>query len=247
MTGIFGKLTGQHPLFFLCVYAPAIAAFLIVAYQGGLVGLKQFFFRLLLWRCSPVWYAFLILGIPAVFYAGSALKGSLFTEPFPFLSFPSLLLALTLAAIKGPVEEFGWRGVMLPLLQRKLAPLWAGLILGVIWGFWHLPAFLLSGTQQSEWSFAPFFIGCIAISVIVTPLFNASKGSILLSAFFHFVLMNPVFPDAAPYDTYFLTGIAILIVGLNLKAMFRKEDAIVVVIPLQVKMRQGDVQATDKF
>ena len=239
MTGIFGKLTGQHPLFFLCVYAPAIAALAIVAYQGGRAGLKRFFSRVLLWRCSPVWYAFLILGIPAVFYAGSALKGTLFTEPFPLLSFPSLFFALALAAIKGPVEEFGWRGVMLPLLQRKLAPIWAGLILGVIWGFWHLPAFLLSGTQQSEWSFAPFFVGCIALSVVVTALFNASQGSILLSAFFHFMLMNPVFPDAAPYDTYLFAAIAILVVGLNRKTMFRKEDAIVAVIPVQVTRKMA--------
>jgi hypothetical protein len=48
----------------------------------------------------------------------------------------------------------------LPLLQRKFAPIWAGLILGAIWGLWHMPAFLLSGTQQSEWSFTAFFAGC---------------------------------------------------------------------------------------
>jgi len=233
MTGVFGRLTGQHPLFFLCVYAPAIAAFPIVAYHGGRAGLRRFLSRLLLWRCAPVWYAFLFVGIPLVFYAGSALKGNLFADPYPFASFQSLCVALVLASIKGPVEEFGWRGVLLPLLQRTLAPMWAGLVLGVIWGFWHLPAFLLSGTQQSEWSFAPFFAGCIALSVIVTALFNASRGSILLPAIFHFMLMNPIFPDAEPYDTYMFAGIAILIVWLNRGRMFAKDGAIVAVIPTQ--------------
>lgn len=233
MTRIFGKLTGQHPLFFLSVYAPAIAAFLIVIYHGGIGGLLRFLSRILLWRCSPVWYTFLILGIPLVFYVGSALKGNLLSEPFPFLTLTSLCWALVLAAIKGPVEEFGWRGVALPLLQRRLSPIWAGLALGVIWGLWHLPAFLLSGTQQSEWSFAPFFVGCIALSLIVTALFNASQGSLLLSALFHFMLMNPVFPDAEPYDTYLLSGIAILIIWLNRKTMFKKGGAIVAVIPAQ--------------
>jgi membrane protease YdiL (CAAX protease family) len=102
------------------------------------------------------WYAFLIIGVPLIFIAGSAIRGNLLTEPFPFTSFPALLVALVLAAIKGPIEEFGWRGLALPLLQRKFAPIWAGLILGSIWGLWHLPAFLLSGTQQSEWSFMAF-------------------------------------------------------------------------------------------
>jgi len=175
MEKAFGRLTGNHPLFFLAVYAPAIAAFTLVARNGGIPGLRRFLGRALLWRCSAAWYAFLIL-----------------------------------AAIKGPVEEFGWRGLALPLLQSKFAPIWAGLILGAIWGLWHLPAFLLSGTQQSEWSFMAFFAGCLAISVIATALFNRSRGSILLSAFFHFSLMNPVFPDAQPYDTHLLIVATVL-------------------------------------
>jgi len=172
------------------------------------------------------------LGIPLIFIAGSFIKGNLFSDPFPFSSLSALLLATLFAVIKGPVEEFGWRGLALPLLQRKLAPIWAGLILGVIWGIWHMPAFLLSGTQQSEWSFAPFFIGCVALSIIVTPLFNRSKGSMLLTAFFHFMLMNPIFPDAQPYDTYIIIGIAVIVVWVNRKTMFTKKGAITRVIPL---------------
>jgi membrane protease YdiL (CAAX protease family) len=229
MTGLFGRLTGQHPLFYLCVYSPAIAAFAVVAYCTGPGGLRRFASRALLWRCSFAWYAFLIVGIPLVFYAGSALKGNLFTDPFPFSSVRSAATALVFAAIKGPVEEFGWRGLALPLLQRKLAPIWAGLVLGGIWGVWHLPAFLLSGTQQSEWSFAPFLVGCVALSVIVTALFNASHGSILLSALFHFVLMNPVLPDAQPYDTYLIVVIAVAIVWFNRGTMFTGDHAVTVV------------------
>jgi membrane protease YdiL (CAAX protease family) len=233
MVSVFGQLTGNHPLFFLAVYAPAIAAFILVARTGGLAGLQRFLGRALLWRCGAAWHAFLIIGIPLVFIGGSALRGNLFTEPFPFTSFQALLVALVLAAIKGPIEEFGWRGLALPLLQRMFAPIWAGLILGVIWGLWHLPAFLLSGTQQSEWSFTAFFAGCLAISVIVTALFNRSHGSILLSAVFHFQLMNPIFPDAQPYDTYLLIVVASLIVWFSRKDMFTKEGAVTDVIPDQ--------------
>lgn len=231
-TNLFGQLTGQHPLFFLAVYAPAIAAFTVVTSINGFIGLKKFLSRILLWRCSFSWYAFLILGIPLVFIGGSYFKGNLLTDPFPFTTISSMLIALMLAAIKGPIEEFGWRGFVLPLFQRKLAPFWAAIALGVIWGIWHLPAFLLSGTQQSNWSFAPFFAGCIALSVIVTPLFNASRGSILLSAFFHFMVMNPLFPDAEPFDTYILIFVAMFIVWKNRETMFRTQNAIKRVIPL---------------
>lgn len=231
MTVLFGALTGQHPLFFLAVYAPAIAAFMVVLYYGGAGGLWRYLARLLLWRCSPVWYAFLIIGIPLLFFGGAVIKGNLFTEPFPFSSFQALGAAMLFMAIKGPVEEFGWRGLALPLIQRQLAPIWAGLILGVIWGLWHFPAFLLSGTPQSAWSFTPFFIGSVAVSVIVTQLFNASRGSILLPALFHFQLINPIWPDAQPYDTLFFVAAAIMVVWLNRETMLNKDWGVTEVIP----------------
>lgn len=232
MNAIFGNLTGQHPLFFLAVYSPAIAALVIVTYYSGSGGLRRYLTRLLLWRSSFVWYAFLFFGIPLIYFSCAALNGNIFIDPFPFSSFPALIAALVLAALKGPVEEFGWRGLALPLLQRKFAPIWAGLILGIIWGFWHLPAFLLSGTPQSAWSFTPFFAGSVAVSVIVTALFNESHGSILLPGLFHFQLNNPIWPDAQPYDMYAFVAVAVLVVWFNRNIMFRRESAETEVIPM---------------
>jgi membrane protease YdiL (CAAX protease family) len=56
----------------------------------------------------------------------------------------------------------------------------------VFWGLWHAPAFLFGGTPQSAWSFGPYVIGVLALSVILTPMFNAARGSILIAALFHF-------------------------------------------------------------
>ncbi len=236
MAEVFGALSGRHPLFILAVYAPAVAAFSVIAVADGVHGLRRYFSRLLLWRCSPGWYAFLIFGIPLIYFSGSALKGNLSEVSFPYPSFQSVVTALALTMVIGPVEEFGWRGLALPLLQRRLAPFSAGLVLGVVWGIWHLPAFLLSGTPQSGWPFAPFFIGSAAISVIVTPLFNASRGSILLPALFHFQLNNPIWPDAQPHDTVPFVVAAIVVVWVNRRTMFRREDAVTGVIP-RVKSR----------
>lgn len=230
MTSIFGAISGNHPLFYLAVYAPAIAAFSIVITRAGITGLGHFLRGILIWRSSIFWYAFLLIGMPVVFYAGAGLNGNLSTEPFPFASLQAVLPALMLSAIKGPVEEFGWRGFALPLLQRKLTPVVAALLLGVIWGTWHLPAFLLSGTQQSSWAFLPFFTGTIAISVIMTALFNESKGSILLAAVMHYQLMNPIWPDAQPYDTYILTVVAVLLIAFKHRMFFTKDHSITEII-----------------
>jgi uncharacterized protein len=220
MAQLFGELTGQHPLFFFAVWAPAIAGFFIVMHNTGLSGLMGYLSRLQLWRTSLAWYFFLIVIIPLLFYGGSAFKGNLFAEPVSFSSLSALLVALIFTVIKGPIEELGWRGLALPLLQRKLVPFWAGLILGITWGVWHLPAFLLSGTPQSAWSFTPFFVGSIALSLIMTALFNASRGSILLPALFHFQVNNPIWPDAQPYDTGFFVAASVMVVWFNRKAMF---------------------------
>ncbi len=107
-----------------------------------------------------------------------------------------------------------------------MAPIWAALVLGVIWAVWHLPAFLLSATPQSAWSLTPFFVGTVALSVIVTPLFNSSRGSIFLPAFYHLQLINPLWPNAQPYDTWLFVVVAAVVVWLNRDAMFSLQGAI---------------------
>jgi len=150
MEAVFGQLTGNHPLFFLATYAPAIAALILIGKASGLAGLARFSRRFLIWRCPGGWWLFMVNGLPAVFYLGFAFKGESLSDPFPFASVGAYLLALLLMAIKGPVEEVGWRGLALPILQRRLTPFRASLVLGGIWGAWHFPAFLLSGTAVTR-------------------------------------------------------------------------------------------------
>ena len=54
MISTFGNLTGQHPLFFLCVYSPAIAAFIMVFHFSGLKGLRRFFSRFFIANYCPL-------------------------------------------------------------------------------------------------------------------------------------------------------------------------------------------------
>lgn len=67
--------------------------------------------------------------------------------------------------------------------------------------------------------------------MIVTQLFNASCGSILLPALLHFQLINPIWPDAQPYETFFFVAAAVLVVWFNRKAMFSREWGVTEVMP----------------
>jgi hypothetical protein len=83
MKRVFGQLSGTHPLFFLAVWAPAIAAFAVVTLKEGFSGLKRFFARIKIIKCNVSWWLFILIVIPLVFYIGAAIKGTLFTEPLP--------------------------------------------------------------------------------------------------------------------------------------------------------------------
>jgi len=226
---VFGEISMTNPAFIFVVYSPAIAGVLLVWRHFGRDGLRSYLRRLTLWRLPRAWWAFLVVGIPAIVYLGAAMSGSI-SDPFAFSPWYGLFPALAITLVIGPVEELGWRGVALPLLQRRFAPLWAGLILGSFWGLWHAPAFLLSGSPQSAWSFGPYIIGVLALGVIVTPMFNAAGGSILIAALFHFQVNGPAWPDAQPWDTLVYVLAAVLIVVLNRKTMLTRDGAVTEVL-----------------
>ncbi len=229
VVAVFGELTIANPLYILAVYSPGLAGLLLVWRHHGGEGVRRFLRRLTLWRAPLGWWAFLVLGVPAVVYTGAAIKGSI-TDPLPFSGWQQALSALALALFLGPIEEFGWRGVALPILQRRFAPLWAGMILGTIIAVWHIPAFFISGAPMNSWSFAPYFGGVIAIYVILTPFFNAARGSLLVAYLYHFQMMNPVFPDAQPWDNILWIVVAIVVVWWKRDAMFDRGSAVTEVL-----------------
>jgi len=231
----FGEISGSHPLYFAATWAPAISAFILVLSFGGLAGLRAFLSRLLLWRCSPAWWIFILVGIPLVFMAGSLIKGGPLLAPLPPEGAGAMVALMFMMLFLGPLEEFGWRGVAQPLLQRHVAPFWAGAIIGAAWGIWHLPAFYLAGVVYENWSFLPFFIGNVTLAILVTPIFNSARGSLLLPMLFHWQLIIPFWPDAQPWDTRILVVVAVVVVWLNRKTMFTRDGAVTEVIPSKAR------------
>ena len=93
-------------------------------------------------------------------------------------------------------EEFGWRGYALPKLQKRFSPLIATLILGLIWGVWHLPLFFISGTVQSFIPFWEFIVQTILLTLVYTWVFNHTKGNLFLMILLHAVgnTASAIFP-----------------------------------------------------
>ena len=67
--------------------------------------------------------------------------------------------------------------------------------------------------------------------MIVTQLFSASRGSVLLPASFDFQRINPRWPDAQPYDTPVFLAAARLVVWFDREAMLNRGCGVTEVIP----------------
>jgi membrane protease YdiL (CAAX protease family) len=113
-------------------------------------------------------------------------------------------------------EELGWRGFLLPHLQEKYSAFKATVILWAIWALWHIPMFF------TRFEFSPgiavgFFIGIFVGSMILTSLFNQSRGSILAVILFH--LTNNI--ASALDHEYIVAAVSTGFVFIALYLLFR--------------------------
>ncbi|HAP43578.1 MAG: hypothetical protein A2087_01350 [Spirochaetes bacterium GWD1_61_31] len=229
LVNIFGEISVRNPLFILAVYSPGFAALFLVLKTSGLKGLGAFLRRLGQWRAPWYWWLIVVAGMPLIMFGGAFIKGSL-SNAFAFSPWYQALPALLLALLLGPIEELGWRGLALPLLQRRFPPLVAGLLLGLIWALWHLPAFLIGGTPQSAWAFGPYVGGVLAIAMLMTLMFNESGGSLLLPVLLHFQANNPLWPDAQPWDSLLLVVLALVLVVIKRRSLTTKTTGVLTIL-----------------
>jgi membrane protease YdiL (CAAX protease family) len=168
-------------------WLPNGVGLLVIGVAGGRAGLRQALGRATRWRFDIKWYV-----IPLLAPIGTALlviglnvlmgRGTPAFAPAGHL-LPILLAALFTGALG---EELGWRGVGLPGLQSLWNPLASSLILGLLWGLYHLPAFFLSGLSQQNLPLLPFIAAAIGISVLVSWTYNRTGGSLIPVFLCHF-------------------------------------------------------------
>lgn len=84
-------------------------------------------------------------------------------------------------------EETGWKGYLLPRLQRSYSALTSSIIFTAFWAVWHLPLFFYRPgyVAMDAAAIAGWFFSLLTGSILLTWLFNASRGSILVCAVFH--------------------------------------------------------------
>ncbi|MFC7138045.1 CPBP family intramembrane glutamic endopeptidase [Halobaculum litoreum] len=181
------------PLVVASIFGPTVAALALTCRADGLGGVRRLLARLVRVRVPLRWYAAALLpvglGLLGWWYlhltAGAGplgrFGGDLGTLPLPVVVALFLVSSLGSGAL---AEELGWRGYALPRLQARFDALGASLLLGAVWAVWHLPVFLLTDagtTLPFEW----YLPRLLALSVLLTWVFDHTRGSVLHAVFLH--------------------------------------------------------------
>ena len=183
---------------------PTLAAFIMTGATEGRAGIRRLLRRCVLWRVRLRWYLFAFIGVPLVMTLGTII-----VVPGGLASFQSLGLGYVLtylvtfvsvSILGGPLfEEIGWRGFALPRLQPLHGPLVGSIILGLLWGLWHLPKFMVPSWAATSGgsnllAIVKFVLFAIAIAIVFTWVFNNTKGSVLMAILVHASIDAPFLP-----------------------------------------------------
>ena len=222
-------------------FGPSLAGIAVVFLFAGREVLRNWLMRCVNWRIGWRWYAVAFFLPPAIMLLAlaihAALGGAVPTSPaighipLAIANFGLVLL------VGGPLgEEFGWRGYALPVLTAKLGWRSASLIIGVIWGLWHLPLFFMASTPQAHMPILWFIVSTIAQSVMFAWVFRHTGESIVpalvmhtsINAWTNIIPIIPAGSDTQPFAI--MIGIQTLI-------------AIVLLLRADLRHRRGPAHA----
>ncbi len=208
---------------------PSVAGIVLTGLVHGRAGLRGLLSRLLGWRVGARWYAVALLIAPILFTAvllalsltsPEFLPGIFTTDDKATL----LLYGIAAGLMVGIFEELGWTGFAVPGLRLRYGVVTTGLIVGVLWGAWHILTNGVWASGPTSGTLSPalflpvylftFLIGQLpAFRVLMVWVYDRT-GSLLVAMLMHASLTASTF-ILGPLA---ISGVALLIYSLALAA-----------------------------
>jgi uncharacterized protein len=116
-------------------------------------------------------------------------------QPLPLMLAGPIFIVIFLT--QALPEEYGWRGFALDRLQSRWNALTASLILGFLWGLWHLPLHFMVGTTQEIIPVVEFILKQMVGAIFYTWIFNNTNRNVFLVILLHSIWN--VFGGLIPY------------------------------------------------
>lgn len=180
----------------LGVAAPTLAAYLVLRGSGRRDLLGWIASRYRIWRVHLAWYLVAALLAPVITLVSLWVRaladphfqvapGSPLGEMLADLGVGGVALVFPLLVLRwlptsALLEEFGWRSLALPLLQGRWNALVSSVLLGLVWGLWHLPLMVAYGDPLVS-----YLLLIVPQTVLMTWVVNSARGSMLLAMLFH--------------------------------------------------------------
>ena len=202
----------------LMLFGPGIVAVFVTGMNEGRSGVRKLLARFLKWRANIIWYLIVLLGPLVLCLASrqiSLLLGSNVLRLQPLSDVLMTFATTFVVYFFLNTEEVAWRGYALPQLQERFGITTATFILGIIWGVFHLPLFLMKGGHPAGYPFPLYLLMTLAMTFAFTWVFKNTNGSLLLVHLLHQSLNAwaeaiPFYPRATGSLLAMITAILLL-------------------------------------
>jgi membrane protease YdiL (CAAX protease family) len=211
-------------MFPVMLLGPSVAGLLLTRLVDGRAGLRDLFSRMRRISFPAKWYAILFLPPSLVFGVLLCLK----TFVSPAFGPNRFLPGIGFGLLAGFFEEIGWMGYAFPKMSQHRGPLASAVLLGVLWGTWHLPVvdYLGAATPHGAYWF-PFFLAftaaMTAMRVLIAFVYTQTN-SVFLAQLMHasstsaLAVLSPASVSAPQEVTWYLVYAAALWIAVGVFA-----------------------------
>lgn len=226
---LISYLSGKLSLSMLSVFIPSILAFVITGINHGKQGIYDLFVKQTIKKIRFKWLLISLIGIPVVGCLAVLTSLNFDISRFGLRTtqlIPQIIIILLIAL----GEEYGWRGFLLPRLMNRFNLFHSSILLGLIWGFWHFPGYLIGAGVPLQMNFIVFLLWVILGSLFIGWIYYYTKSvltSILAhisaNAAFNYLLILPEFTADMHTFWIFICYMAIL---MMMVLIVRRKDLI---------------------
>ncbi len=208
--------TDNSNLSILSVFTPSILALVYTAIIQGKKGLYELFVKQTIKQTRFKWLLLSLIGIPLVGFLAVLTSLNFDISKFSLRTsqlMPQIIIIILIAF----GEEYGWRGFLLPRLMNKLNLFYSCIILGLIWGLWHFPAYLIGTGVPLQMNFMVFLLWVILGSLFIGWIYYYTKNvltsllaHISANATFNYLLILPEFTGNMNTFWFFILYLSIM-------------------------------------